>query len=69
VSPSRKLFTFSSSATPKGIATFNSLYGIFLTETEEYEKVLKLANRLNLKVPKVIRFIVQQYINEEKKGD
>jgi len=41
---------------------------LYLSE-EEYGKVLELANRLNLKVPKVIRFIVQRYINEEKKGD
>ena len=41
---------------------------LYLSE-EEYDKVLEIARELNVKVPKVIRFMIQRYINEEKKGD
>ena len=41
---------------------------LYLSE-EEYEKVLEIANRLNVKVPKALRFMIQHFLSKDEKGD
>jgi len=40
----------------------------FYLSDEEYEKVREVAKRLGVKFPRVMRFIIQQYINKDEDG-